>query len=669
MPVEELGEEPGRPLLVGQGRELRARRVHPREVPRQRRDDRGHGRLPLRRLGGLHRGVRERGAGNRDPQPRTQVQPAALEPLAEAPRAQDVVAVVALDLAEDLVADETVRGGAAAQPRFELDDAAPRVLQVDFAVKAVEGLEALDRVALDAGPDSLSHDAIEVDEDAPLEEPVDLVLASRMTLGEARERGLLVRRVVVHVECRVRIEPRDQEIHQPLEGRLLGGKRHEAIDVAAPEGVEPRGRRSGLHSRPARVILDQRRVEHAEQVVDAVVERERIALEVEEEVVSRRLGQDEKAAIRDECPCAGLGILGPVGLEELPEGLAAVLALDLDPGLLADARERDIAAAVELRPQRELEPGKASTGPDRARRRVRGALLEPAPLSAADSRHEAQVIVGTAPVPADRPPAADVAVLDGIRVRVRGRVGRWADALVVRGGDEVRLHAAVVGHVVVDAEDHGLASAPAERDVEPLGLPPLHPRQLVDVRADLEDGAGLDVAGELGVGDFVVPGAERAVRLPGCVVDPQEEVGVAAPCPVEERGLVDDIRAVPHRLAGELGGLIEARARARGRAVAWDLDDPPAGCPEVVKVSLLVLVAALLDELDGGVAADRLRDETGHRRALQLEAVRTGEEADEIGGRVDGSAVEKLHAQRILGAGRASLYGAPCDGNAGTRAA
>jgi len=94
-----------------------------------------------------------------------------------------------------------------------------------------------------------------------------------------------------------------------------------------------------------------------------------------------------------------------------------------------------------------------------------------------------------------------------------------------------------------------------------------------------------------------------------------------------------------------------------------------AGCPEVVKVSLLVLVAALLDELDGGVAADRLRDETGHRRALQLEAVRTGEEADEIGGRVDGSAVEKLHAQRILGAGRASLCGAPCDGNAGTRAA
>ena len=364
-------------------------------------------------------------------------------------------------------------------------------------MEAVEGLEALDRVALDAGADSLPHDAIQVDEDAPLEEPVDLVLAGRVTLGEARERGLLVRRVVVRVEGRARVEPRDQEIHQLLEGRRLGGERDEAVGVAAPEGVELRDGRVG----PAWVILDRGRVEHAEKVVDAIVERERIALEVEEEVASRRLGQDEEAAIRYERSCAGLRILrGPLWLDELPEGLAAVLTLDLDPGLLADARERGVAAAVELRPQRELERGKASARPDWARRRFHGALLEPAPLATADAGHEAQVIVGATQISADRPPAADVAVFDRIRVRVRGRVGRRADALVVRGGDEVCLHAAVVGHVVVDAEDHGLAGAPAERDVKLLGLLPLDPRQLVNVRADLEDGAGLDVAREMTCG-------------------------------------------------------------------------------------------------------------------------------------------------------------------------
>ena len=78
----------------------------------------------------------------------------------------------------------------------------------------------------------------------------------------------------------------------------------------------------------------------------------------------------------------------------------------------------------------------------------------------------------------------------------------------------------------------------------------------------------------------------------------------------------------------------------------------PAGRPKVVEVAALVLVAALLDQLDRRVAADRLPDEPGQRGSLQLEAVRAGEEADEVGGGVDGGAVEELH--------RRPCYGPPC---------
>ena len=42
--------------------------------------------------------------------------------------------------------------------------------------------------------------------------------------------------------------------------------------------------------------------------------------------------------------------------------------------------------------------------------------------------------------------------------------------------------------------------------MHPLGLAALERRQQLDVRADLEEGARLGVAGELGVDDLVAPG-------------------------------------------------------------------------------------------------------------------------------------------------------------------
>ena len=66
---------------------------------------------------------------------------------------------------------------------------------------------------------------------------------------------------------------------------LLAGERDVARSVAGPDRT-----RSGRRSVPSGV-------EDAEQVVDAVVERERVALEVEEEVARVRLGQHGQPAL------------------------------------------------------------------------------------------------------------------------------------------------------------------------------------------------------------------------------------------------------------------------------------------------------------------------------------------------------------------------------------
>ena len=639
-----------------------AAKVQAVETAREGRDCFGDLRGPARGLGRLGCLRLGRWSRDRDAEPLAEVQPAQLQPVAQAPRAQDVVAVVALDLAEDLVAHQAVGGGAEAQPHLEFDDAAARVLEGDLPLQAVERLEALDRVALDAGPDALAHDAIEIDEHAAPQQPVHLLLARGMALRQAPERSLLVRRVVVHVHGRVRVEAADHEVHGLLEGGLLRGEGDEAVGVEAPEGMEGRRRRLPAGRRPPRVSFRGSRIEDAEQVVDPVVEGERITLEVEEQIVRRRLRENEEPAVGHERPRSRALVDGPLRVEQLPEHRAAVLALDLDPGLLPHARQRRIATAVEPGPQRELERGEAAARANGPRREVHGPLLERAALPARDPGDEAQVVVGAAAIAAGRPPAAHVAMRDGVRVGVQRRVGRQADSPLVGRSQEVRLHAAVVGHVVVDAEHDGLAGAPAERDVKALGLPALDAGQLVDVRADLDDGRRLDVPGELGVGHLVVPGTEGAVRLPWRVIDAKQEVRVTAPGPIEERRLVDDVRPVEHRAERELRGLVEAGPCVRGRAVARDLDDPPATRPEVGQVARLVLEPARLDELDGRVVPDGLRDQAGQGRPLELEAVTAGEEAHQVGRGVDGGTVDELHAVRMLRACGARLSGTPGQG-------
>ena len=98
--------------------------------------------------------------------------------------------------------------------------------------------------------------------------------------------------------------------------------------------------------------------------------------------------------------------------------------------------------------------------------------------------------------------------------------------------------------------------------MHPLGLAPLDARELLHVRADLEQRRGLDVAGELGVHDLVAPLAEVAGTL-----DPDQEVRAAEPAAVEERGLVDDVVAASHGLDRRRAARHSFASRSAGRSI------------------------------------------------------------------------------------------------------
>ena len=187
------------------------------------------------------------------------------------------------------------------------------------------------------------------------------------------------------------------------------------------------------------------------------------------------------------------------------------------------------------------------------------------PLPRRDAGDEAEVVVRPPSARRTRPPSGRRRSARPAPDTCRRRE-RPAARLVGHRRQESVPRAAVVGHVVVDAQALDGSGAAAEGHVEPFRPDPLDPLELVDVRADLEDGAGLDVAGELRVGDLVVVRAPD--RRPVGVVDAEQEVGVTAPRPIEERGLVDDVGAGRH-------GLDRSRPRPRGA----DRRDPRSSRP------------------------------------------------------------------------------------------
>ncbi len=492
----------------------------------------------------------------------------------------------------------------------------------------------------------------------------------------------------------------------------LGTHRPQAL-VGRPQGrvVRPQGRVGRPQARidiaGIRRALGQPRLDDAEQVVDAVLQREGVALDVEEQVARGRLGKAEQPAV---------GLQRAVGQsgrrQQLMLDPTLVLALDLDAGLLAHGPQPLLPHARGAGQRRVERDGHGGQLPPRVHRRL--VLAERAALLRRDAGHERQVVVLAPPRLALHDPAAHVAVLDGFgsgERRIDGDVGRCGGRGSVRGRSRIRrpicrraaggderleasAHQAVVGQVVGRAKVLDGVRAPAQRDVHLRRPDALEPLQQVGVEAELEQRRRLHVPRELGVPGFVAPRTQLARGL-----DAAEEVGETEPAdaaagtgrrfvprpgfvsgvarfasrprphpvpgrglasrprphPVpelrsralEERGLVDHVDAGPHGLERPLGSRPVPGTAILDRVVLGDLDDAAAFLAQALEEPVLVLEAALGDSVELGVGAHGALDQPGEGGAFEVREVLAGEEADEVGGGADGRAVDQLHGDAV----------------------
>lgn len=272
---------------------------------------------------------------------------------------------------------------------------------------------------------------------------------------------------------------------------------------------------------------------HAEEVLEAVVGGEGVALHVEEDVARRR-GREEAEA-------------QPVldGLDELVADDARPPLLQLEAGLGTEALGHGSLDAGHGRG-----PGGGGQGGDG--RQPGGGEL--AGLAAPHAGDQGEVVLAAAAVVADLGPPADAAVGDGPGVGVVG------DG--VHGGFEGGFDPPVVGGEVGQAVAAGGEVAPYHVDLLRGGT--LDALDVAGVRAGLEDGGGLDPAGQLGVAHLVAPGPPDARR-----VDPEEEVGMAPPAAVEERGLVDHLRAMAATVAASPAARPASPGSGRLSSTTW----------------------------------------------------------------------------------------------------
>src|SRR5215211_3482438 len=103
---------------------------------------------------------------------------------------------------------------------------------------------------------------------------------------------------------------------------------------------------------------------------------------------------------------------------------------------------------------------------------------------------------------------------------------------------------------------------------------------------------------------------------------------MAAKRPVEERRLVDDVRAGGHRLDRCLGSRAQLLATIRDRAVELDCHWLSALSTQVSEKTALVLEPALPDDVQLRIVPDGSFDQDGHRRPLELRQMFTGQECN-----------------------------------------
>ena len=123
------------------------------------------------------------------------------------------------------------------------------------AREAVQRLELLERVLLDARAQRLLHDGVEVDEALRAQQSVDLGLARRVAAHQALERRRLVRAEVIDVHAGIGGPARQDRVDQRLEAAALGGPvERPAVMVDRQPSSARSVRRNRDH--PAEQVLD-----------------------------------------------------------------------------------------------------------------------------------------------------------------------------------------------------------------------------------------------------------------------------------------------------------------------------------------------------------------------------------------------------------------------------
>ena len=117
------------------------------------------------------------------------------------------------------------------------------------ALRSIEALHRLDRIAVLADAQAMAHGLIEIHEDLMPEQVIHLVLAAVMLRAQSPHRAHLVGRVMVDVHAGIALPSREDPIHEALEGALL------PITVVRPPIPElPGTRRAGSRTDPEQVF-------------------------------------------------------------------------------------------------------------------------------------------------------------------------------------------------------------------------------------------------------------------------------------------------------------------------------------------------------------------------------------------------------------------------------
>ncbi len=138
-----------------------------------------------------------------------------------------VVLVVALDRLKQ-------RAIAGLQEPLEGDDRVATLGHLRVPLLPVKRLDALDRIVRLTDTQPLTHDRVQIDQNPPPQQPIDLLLPRRVQTHQPLDRRRLIRGVVVDMQVGKAPEPLDHKVDEPLKRLLL------RRSICGPERLELR---------------------------------------------------------------------------------------------------------------------------------------------------------------------------------------------------------------------------------------------------------------------------------------------------------------------------------------------------------------------------------------------------------------------------------------------